>query len=57
MIAINQNNSKVYEGSAVFIASIVGVHRNTLSRWAKIHSIEHYNQFIIYFEVVKKCAK
>jgi hypothetical protein len=33
MTARHIHTGKIYEGSKSFIASIVGKHRNTLSRW------------------------
>lgn len=56
MIAINLKNKLIYEGGKIFISSVVGVHRNTLSNWEKKgNRIELYNNFEVIFDnVIRK---
>lgn len=57
MTARNIHSEQIYEGSRVFIASVVGVHRNTLTRWEKKNNgkPEKYNNYVVSFgDVIRK---
>lgn len=50
MTARNIKTGEIYEGGKVFIASIIGVHRNTLTNWQnKGVTIELYNNYEVRF--------
>lgn len=48
------HTEEVYEGGKTYIASIIGVHRNTLTRWEKKNNgePEEYNNYIVSFDPV-----
>ena len=55
MILINtKTNESFYNCSGVFIASKIGVHKNTISRWRVIgRKNETYNHWVVYFNPIK----
>ena len=52
MVLINTNTSEAFENvNKSQAARLVGVHRNTVSRWSKRCNIEVYNHWKIYFDI------
>lgn len=60
MIIIIDNNSGIAYTSSTLTgaAAIIGVHPQTVSKWADKSRVEKYNRYTIHFEVTEvKCKK
>ena len=52
MVVINKNTDKVYYTPFKSrVAEIIGVHRNTVTKWAEKSKKEYYNYWVIYFDI------